>query len=343
MGDPKKPYGSVSYADPGYHDGVARYPINTKAHVKAAWSYINMPKNAAKYTSEQLKLIKGRIRAAAKRLGIQISDDGGRNRLRWVETEKGNDMSVDAADREEFGEESLKAAVLAENRERIYTSQWKVPCPVELRSGKDSRMIGGYALKFDRLSQNLGGYVERIAPSFANQSRADGWPDVVCRYNHNDELLLGTTRSGTLQLSTDDVGLFYEVDVPQCRGDVLEMVVRRDVAHSSFAFEVHEQEWGVSEQNFPQRTLISGRIIDVAPVSSPAYRDTTVAMRSLAEFLDVPIEDVLEAHREKEIRKFFVRTDNGGETAKPRPPVSAMAAKMALLAKRGVDPIGGDK
>jgi HK97 family phage prohead protease len=203
-------------------------------------------------------------------------------------------------------------------------------------------MIGGYALKFNKRSQNLGGYIEVIAPSFTNQSRADGWPDVVCRYNHNDELLLGTTRSGTLQLSADDVGLLYEVDCPQCRGDVLEMVARRDVAHSSFAFEVTEQEWGVSEENFPQRTLVSGHIIDVAPVSSPAYRDTSVAMRSLAKFLEAPIEDVLIAHREKEIRKFFVRTDKKGEVVKAKPPVSAMAAKMALLAKRSIDPIGGD-
>lgn len=249
-------------------------------------------------------------------------------------------VSNDTADREEFDEDSLKAAGLAENRERIYTSQWKVDCPVELRSGKDSRMIGGYALKFDKRSQNLGGYIERIAPSFPNQSRADGWPDVVCRYNHNDELLLGTTRSGTLQLSTDAVGLFYEVDCPECRGDVLEMVARRDVAHSSFAFEVLDQEWGVSEENFPQRTLISGRIIDVAPVSSPAYRDTSVAMRSLAKHLDVPLQDVMELHAEKELRKFFIRSDKAGEPVTKTPPISAMAAKMALLAKRGNDPIG---
>jgi HK97 family phage prohead protease len=253
------------------------------------------------------------------------------------------DMSDDTADREEFGEESLKAAVLAENRERIYTAQWGKPCPVEVRADGNGRMIGGYALKFDRLSQNLGGYRERIAPSFANKSRADGWPEVVCRYNHSDELVLGTTGSGTLKCSIDETGLFYEVDCPQCRSDVLEMVSRRDVRHSSFAFEAHEQEWGVTEDNFPLRTLISGRIIDVAPVLNPAYRDTNVAMRSLAKHLGVAFEDVLEAHREKEIRKFFVRTDNVGEVAKPRPPVSGMKAKMDLLRKRGDDPIGGSK
>lgn len=253
-------------------------------------------------------------------------------------------MGDNNSDRDEFAEDTLKKnLVLAANEERIYTSQWKVACPVELRSTNGGRMIGGYALKFDKRSQNLGGYIELIAPSFVSDSRSEGWPDVVCRYNHNDELLLGTTRSGTLQLSTDDVGLVYEVDCPECRADVLEMVSRRDVAHSSFAFECTKDEWGTSEENFPQRTLVSGRIIDVAPVSSPAYRDTTVAMRSLAKFLEAPIEDVMQAHREKEIRKFFTRTDKKGEVVPAGPPVSAMAAKLALLAKRATDPIGENK
>jgi phage head maturation protease len=73
--DAKKPYGDVTYADPGYQaDGKKRYPLDTEDHVRAAWSYINMPKNAAKYSSEHLSAIKGRIRGAAKRFGIEISD-----------------------------------------------------------------------------------------------------------------------------------------------------------------------------------------------------------------------------------------------------------------------------
>lgn len=74
--DPKKPYGDVSYADPGYQkDGKKRYPLDTKAHIKSAWSYINQKDNAAQYTAAQLKLIRGRIKAAAKRVGIDISAD----------------------------------------------------------------------------------------------------------------------------------------------------------------------------------------------------------------------------------------------------------------------------
>jgi hypothetical protein len=79
--DPKRPYGNVEYADPGYQDDkVKRYPIDTEEHVRAAWSYINKRKNAAKYTPEQLARIKARIKRAAKRFGIEISedaDDGG--------------------------------------------------------------------------------------------------------------------------------------------------------------------------------------------------------------------------------------------------------------------------
>lgn len=73
----KTPYGDVAYADPGYQkDGKKRYPIDTADHVRAAWSYINQADNAAQYSAEHLAAIKGRIRAAAKRMGIEIADAG---------------------------------------------------------------------------------------------------------------------------------------------------------------------------------------------------------------------------------------------------------------------------
>lgn len=73
-GDPMMPYGDVMYADPGYQaDGKKRYPIDTAEHCKAAWSYINQADNAAKYSPDDLAKIKGRIKAAAKKFGIEIS------------------------------------------------------------------------------------------------------------------------------------------------------------------------------------------------------------------------------------------------------------------------------
>lgn len=61
-------YGNVRYADPVNK----KYPVDTPEHVRAAWAYINMPRNAAKYSAAELKLIKQRIKAAAKRQGVEI-------------------------------------------------------------------------------------------------------------------------------------------------------------------------------------------------------------------------------------------------------------------------------
>lgn len=65
--DSKKPYGNVTYADPGYQsDGKKRYPIDTERHIRAAWSYIHQEDNAGKYTDSQVKSIKRKIVAAWK-------------------------------------------------------------------------------------------------------------------------------------------------------------------------------------------------------------------------------------------------------------------------------------
>src|SRR5437773_982049 len=109
-----QPYGDVTYADPGYQkDKVKRYPLDTADHVRAAWSYINMPKNGARYSSANLAAIKGRIRAAAKKFNVQISDSS-----RTME----NQMS---------------------EIERRFTV-----IPVEIRTIDGKRSIGGYAAKF---------------------------------------------------------------------------------------------------------------------------------------------------------------------------------------------------
>ena len=157
---------------------------------------------------------------------------------------------------------------------------------VEIRAAGDARKIGGYAAKFNTLSQNLGGFVERIDPAFFNKSAGDGWPGVMARYNHDDNQLLGTIAGGTLRLVVDGTGLDYEVDPPRHRADVVELVERGDVHQSSFAFRVipgEGDDWSMTEQGFPLRTLLSGQLVDVAPVNSPAYLDTITVQEGFAD------------------------------------------------------------
>jgi len=64
-------YGDVEFADPVNN----KYPIDTPEHIRAAWSYINHKDNAAKYEADDVKLIKNRIKRAAKKHDIEISED----------------------------------------------------------------------------------------------------------------------------------------------------------------------------------------------------------------------------------------------------------------------------
>lgn len=215
--------------------------------------------------------------------------------------------------------------------ERRFTS-----VPVEIRAGSDKQSIGGYAAKFDRHSQNLGGFVERIAPGAFNKSRGNGWPGVIARYNHDDNMVLGTIGGGTLRLGVDEVGLSYEVDLPKARGDVYELVQRGDVRQSSFAFvtDMDGDEWGQTDQGFPQRTLTSVRLYDVAPVNTPAYEDTSVGMRSilgalesLSRKFEADPAEVRKMSESGDLMKFFTRSD---KTQAPQPKSAQAALAKAL-------------
>jgi HK97 family phage prohead protease len=211
--------------------------------------------------------------------------------------------------------------------ERRYT-----PGRVEVRAAdSDKRTVGGYAAKFNKPSQNLGGFIEVIDPRAFNRGAGNDWPDVMARYNHDDNLLLGTTAARTLRLSTDGTGLVYEVDMPQARADVFELIQRGDVNKSSFAFRAIEEDWGMSEQDFPQRTLLSVQLVDVAPVNTPAYLDTSTGLRSLAAKVDAPLEEVRRLAEQNDLRRFFVRTDNQGL---PVPKVRTISGAQALMQLR---------
>ena len=101
-----------------------------------------------------------------------------------------------------------------------------------------------------------------------------------------------TSAAGTLRLALDDVGLVYEVDLPSFRSDVFELVQRGDVQKSSFAFITFEDDWTLAHDGTPLRTLVSGRAIDVAPVNTPAYLDTSSGLRSFAEARGLDLDAV---------------------------------------------------
>lgn len=195
------------------------------------------------------------------------------------------------------------------------------PFKPELRSagGDSPQHIVGYASVFNKLSRKLaGGFVERVNPSAFRSSKEAGFEGVVCRWNHNDDFLLGTIAGRTLAIGYDDNGLAYDVLPPNSETKVMELMRRGDVTSSSFAFRNVEggDDWALSDFGMPLRTLLSLELIDVAPVTTPAYPDATAAVRafegvieSLARQFGEDPEEVRSLFAENQTVKLFKRTD----------------------------------
>jgi HK97 family phage prohead protease len=155
----------------------------------------------------------------------------------------------------------------------------------ELRVSEDtdSPKITGYAALYNSLSEDLGGFREVILPGAFDEVISD---DVRALWNHDDSVVLGRTKSKTLRLWTDNIGLAYEITPPdtQSARDVVTLIKRGDIDGSSFGFLIGKDKW--EERSGKAVRVISSfsKLYDVSPVTYPAYTDTQVALRSLETF-----------------------------------------------------------
>lgn len=170
-------------------------------------------------------------------------------------------------------------------------------------------VLSAYAAVFRRFSQDLGGFVEQVEPGSFKKTLQEA--DIRALFNHDPNRLLGRNRAGTLRLAEDSTGLHYEVDIPDTSEgrDLATLVDRGDLTGSSFGFRVIEDDWGLTEQEYPLRSLRQVHLYDVGPVVYPAYlateeADTKAAVRSLAAHLNVEpqvIESALEARNLRDL------------------------------------------
>ena len=153
------------------------------------------------------------------------------------------------------------------------------------KSGAQSFRLIGTAAVFDEETIISDLFLEQIHPRAFDEalSRPD---DVRALFNHDPNILLGRTTSGTLKLSTNAKGLQYEIDLPNTTAarDLHALVMRGDINGSSFGFRVDDDVWtkGAAGE-LPLRTVTRASLVDVSPVSFPAYTSTTVSARSKAE------------------------------------------------------------
>jgi HK97 family phage prohead protease len=222
----------------------------------------------------------------------------------------------------------------------------KVDAP-ELRAKGDNRTISGAAAVFNQTSQNLGGFVEQIAPGAFTRTLQTA--DVVALFNHDPSQILGRTSAGNLSLSETDLGLMYEVTVPATRAglDAAENVRAGLVTGSSFAFRALADTWSETDTGYPLRMVTEAALYDVGPVTFPAYLqteqgDAALAVRSFCiahdiDPADIPslvsdFRDLLTPAELEEITSDEVRTaDADPEVEETAPPTSTLSTYRARL------------
>lgn len=164
----------------------------------------------------------------------------------------------------------------------------------ELRATTEDgkRKIGGYAAVFDTLSVVLWNFREEIAPgAFADAIEKN---NVRALWNHDTSEVLGASGNGTLRLAEDSVGLRFELELPDTqRGrDAFTLIERGDVSQMSFGFRSlpDGDEWRIDEDGQYIRRLLRADLLEVSPVTFPAYPATSVGVRSeiLGDEVQIP-------------------------------------------------------
>ncbi|NPC94798.1 HK97 family phage prohead protease [Bacillus sp. WMMC1349] len=151
------------------------------------------------------------------------------------------------------------------------------------------KVISGYALKFGTRSQNLGGFIEMIDKRALDHTDMS---DVRALIDHDPSKILGRTSADTLKLNVDDIGLRFDVTLPntQYANDLYENLRLGNISNCSFGFLLGKDGDSFTrdqETGLPLRSLRNiSKLTDVSVVTYPAYEDTdvSIAKRHLEQF-----------------------------------------------------------
>jgi HK97 family phage prohead protease len=102
----------------------------------------------------------------------------------------------------------------------------------------NGRKIRGYAIVFNSVSVDRGGFREIIAPEAVDRTLSEGL-DVRALADHDSAKVIGRTRAGTLRLRKDSRGLMVEIEPDteiSYAKDIMRSVARGDVSGMSFGF-----------------------------------------------------------------------------------------------------------
>ena len=160
------------------------------------------------------------------------------------------------------------------------TRQVRATCSkFQTRETEKEKRIEGYFAVFDSDSQIWDGASESVDRHAFDNALGD---DVRCLIDHESRLVLGRTRAGTLELRTDDHGLWGSVVINEADQDAMNLyarVQRGDVDQCSFGFDITGEEVEWRDNGEVHWTIKSVKLYEVSCVTFPAYTETSINAR----------------------------------------------------------------
>lgn len=164
---------------------------------------------------------------------------------------------------------------------------------MKIREEDGRRRLEGYFSVFDQPYEVVPGWIETIAPGAFERALASG-QDVKVLWNHDSNIVLGSTANRTADLREDARGLLGGTDINENDQDAKNAyarVDRGDVTGCSFGFEISRMEESWDEDGtYRTRILEAYPLYEVSPCTFPAYTQTSITARA---------QEQLEAAREK--------------------------------------------
>jgi HK97 family phage prohead protease len=161
---------------------------------------------------------------------------------------------------------------------------------LEVRSESDgTRTLSGVCVVYNTLSQDMGGWFEKIAPGAFSESLAQRSQAVL--FSHDDSKVLGKVKAGTTSFEDSHTVLRYSCKLgnSSLANDVVDMVSRGDIESNSFGFSVLEDDWS-NEGGKVTRVVRKGIIYEASPVLYPAYETPQNVVNVRAALRSCPAE-----------------------------------------------------
>lgn len=140
-------------------------------------------------------------------------------------------------------------------------------------------IIEGYFAVFNSDYNIAPGMSESVDPG-AFDNTLDN--DIRALVNHDTTLVLGRTAAETLELKTDEKGLFGRIRVNTNDSDAMnlyERVKRGDVSGCSFGFNIKDEETELRDDDEVHWNIKDVELFEVSCCTFPAYEDTNITAR----------------------------------------------------------------